>query len=128
PRVIQRLASHVEPVKVGAEVIESVEVGSFHQHVQQLGRDQVLVPDNVGSAGFVQVQRRVRSADRQDVDDLAAGAGGVPITRIFSQAHLVVQAPCFELVGAAGGQGALGQPAVAVFFDGLARNDRQRGK
>src|SRR6266567_2909910 len=126
--IVQRFTGDVEAIKVGAQIVVSVEIGAFHQHVQQFGRHQVFVPDDIGDVGFVQVQRGVGRADGQNVNDLALSVGRVPIIRVLAETDFVIETPGDELIGAAGGQRAFAEPAVAAPGDGLPRHHGQRRK
>ena len=58
-QVIQRLAFDVETKKIGAQVIEGVTVRLAAQPIHQLGRNQGLVPDNIGLPSFVEIHGQV---------------------------------------------------------------------
>src|SRR2546426_11054753 len=109
-------------------MLESMETGPFGQYAQQLRRNEVLVPDNVGHAGLIETKRGVGRASGQDVYQLISSVGSVPIAWIPSKAHLVIEPPGDQFVGAAGRQGPLIEPAIAVLFDSLSWHNRERWK
>ena len=102
-----------------------MKIRPLHKQVHQFGRDEVLVPHNVGHAGFVKVQRRIGRAGGEHVNDFGFG-WRVPVTRVSQKPDLVVQPPRAQPESAARRQRSRVQPAVAVFFDGLPRHDRER--
>ena len=56
-RIVQRFFRDVEPHEVTAEIIELVKVRSLAEGIEQLGRHEAFVPDDIGLAGFEQVDR-----------------------------------------------------------------------
>jgi len=76
-RVIKRFARDVEAEKISVETNERVKVRALEQHVQQPGRNQRRIPDDVRLAAFIKAQRRIRRTDWQDVNEVRLGMGGV---------------------------------------------------
>ena len=77
-RVVKWFARDIETEKISAEIIERMKIGTLEQHIHQFRRNKFLVPDNVRLAVFVKIQRRIRRADRQQVNDFRLGVGRRP--------------------------------------------------
>ena len=125
-RVVERLPCHVKANEIRAEVRKAVEVRPLEQNVEQFDRDQVFIPNDIGGAGLVKVQGGVGAGAGQQVHNFTAGVRGVPVTPVLAQPDAVIDPPGNQFVGAAAGHRMRHQPAVAIFFDGLARHHAQR--
>ena len=121
--IVEWFLGGVEAEKISAQIGKGMVIGAFFEFVHQFVGDAGQVPDHVGLAGFVEVQRGVGGADGQKINHFGPGVGGVPVKGILAEADFVVQAPGVQEVGAAGGQGAGAQPLPAVFGNHLARHD-----
>ena len=102
-----------------------MEIRSLEQNVEQFDRDQVFIPNDIGGAGLVKVQGGVGAGAGQQVHNFTAGVRGVPVTPVLAQPDAVIDPPGNQFVGAAAGHRMRHQPAVAIFFDGLARHHAQ---
>ena len=121
--IVEGFLGGVEAEEISAQIGEGVVVGALFECVHQFVGDAGQVPNHVGLAGFVEVQRGVGGADRQKINHFGPGVGGVPVTGIFAEADFVVQPPGVQEVRAAGGQGAGPQPLPAILGNHLARHD-----
>ena len=52
----------------------------------------------------------------------------IPVVRILHDPDSIIDAPGVKLVGAAGREGGLNEPAIAMSLDEAGGHDRQRGK
>src|SRR5690349_8508443 len=100
--VVEWLVRDVEPVKVRTEVGKGVAIGPLAEHVEQVGGDESLVPDDVGGTGEIEIKRGGRRTYGQQVDDFERDGGGIPVVGVAAQANLVVEPPLFEDIRAAG--------------------------
>ncbi len=122
-RIFERRLGGVDAQEVGAEVWERVEIGAFIEDIQQFVGEVIAVPDDVGLAGFVEVEGRAGNAHGEEIDGGALGVGIVPVKGILAEADFVVEAPGFEEVRAAGGKVFGAQPAIGILVDHLAGDD-----
>ena len=108
----------VETGEVGAEEGSGVEPGFGFKGGGEGGGHHAFVHDQIGLAGEEVVDGGVGLGDGEDLDGFHCDVGGVPVVRVFSQPHVVVQLPGFEQVGAVADEVLRFDPGTAMFFQG----------
>ena len=118
----------VEAQEIGSEERCGVEIGVDLERIQERGRGESLVHDQVGQTGGVEVVGDIRLADRKNVDGGEPHMIRIPVGGVFFQTNRIVDSPILQNEGPVADEIARLHPVVAILGDQIGADGEECGK
>ena len=127
-RICEGSLGAVESEKIGPKKGGRMEIGPDFQRIQQRGRSQTLVHNEVGLPGGVEVIGDICFTNRQHLYRSQSHIRGIPIAGILFQLHRIVDSPRAEKECPVANQLSGLHPVITVFGNEIDPHGIKRGE